>query len=48
MFDTPGSQINREISATVAFDILNNNVTILLQSAGNSLIAKGKYFVNKY
>lgn len=47
MFDTPGSQVNREISATVTFDILNNNVTVLLHSAGNSLIAKGQYFVNK-
>nr|XP_012235380.1 PREDICTED: uncharacterized protein LOC105679739 [Linepithema humile] len=43
MFDTPGSQVNREISATVTFDILNNNVTVLLHSAGNSVIAKGTY-----
>lgn len=42
MFDTPGSQINREISAIVAFDVIKNNVTVLLHSAGNSLIAKGK------
>lgn len=41
MFDTPGSQVNREISAVIAFDIINNNVTALFQSAGNSLIAKG-------
>ncbi|EZA49996.1 Apolipophorins [Ooceraea biroi] len=43
MFDTPGSQVNREISATVTFDIKTNNVTVLLHSAGNSLIAKGTY-----
>ncbi|XP_029160980.1 apolipophorins isoform X2 [Nylanderia fulva] len=43
MFDTPGSQVNREISATVDFDIINNNVTALIHSAGNSLIAKGTY-----
>jgi len=41
MFDTPGSQVNRKISAIVDFDIINNNVTALIHSAGNSLIAKG-------
>jgi len=41
MFDTPGSQVNREISAVITFDIINNNVTALFHSAGNSLIAKG-------
>jgi hypothetical protein len=46
MFDTPGSQVNREMSATVTFDIKTNNVSVLLHSAGNSLIAKGKYLVN--
>lgn len=43
MFDTPGSQINRELSAIVTFDMTNSNVTLLLHSAGNSLIAKGIY-----
>lgn len=43
MFDTPGSQVKREMSAVVIFDIINNNVTALLHSAGNSLIAKGTY-----
>ncbi|XP_012534919.2 uncharacterized protein LOC105835859 [Monomorium pharaonis] len=43
MFDTPGSQVNREISAVINFDIINNNVTALFHSAGNSLIAKGTY-----
>ncbi|XP_024879673.1 uncharacterized protein LOC112459670 [Temnothorax curvispinosus] len=43
MFDTPGSQVNREISAVVTFDTINNNVTALFHSAGNSLIAKGTY-----
>ncbi|XP_070169221.1 uncharacterized protein Apoltp isoform X2 [Polyergus mexicanus] len=43
IFDTPGSQVNREISAIVDFDIINNNVTALIHSAGNSLIAKGTY-----
>ncbi|EGI63145.1 Apolipophorin [Acromyrmex echinatior] len=43
MFDTPGSQVNREISAVITFDIINNNVTALFHSAGNSLIAKGTY-----
>ncbi|XP_031778090.1 uncharacterized protein LOC100118388 isoform X3 [Nasonia vitripennis] len=42
-FDTPGSQTQREISATVSFDALNNNVTLLLKSKGNSLIAQGTY-----
>ncbi|XP_011501595.1 PREDICTED: uncharacterized protein LOC105365190 [Ceratosolen solmsi marchali] len=42
-FDTPGSQMQREISATVSFDALNNNVTLLLKSKGNSLIAQGTY-----
>lgn len=41
MFDTPGSQVNREISAVITFDIINNNVTALFHSAGNSLVAKG-------
>lgn len=43
MFDTPGSQVNREISAVITFDIINNNVTALFHSAGNSMIAKGTY-----
>ncbi|XP_025989321.2 uncharacterized protein LOC105195312 [Solenopsis invicta] len=43
MFDTPGSQVNREISAVIIFDIINNNVSALFHSAGNSLIAKGAY-----
>jgi len=43
MFDTPGSQVSREMSATVTFDIKTNNVSVLLHSAGNFLIAKGKY-----
>lgn len=42
-FDTPGSQTQREISATVSFDALDNNVTLLLKSKGNSLIAQGEY-----
>lgn len=41
-FDTPGSQINRELSAVVLFDAKTNNVTVLLRSAGNSLVAEGK------
>ncbi|XP_032670099.1 uncharacterized protein LOC116843644 isoform X1 [Odontomachus brunneus] len=43
MFDTPGSQVNRKLSATVTFDIINNNVSVLLHSTGNSLVAKGTY-----
>lgn len=43
MFDTPGSQVKRELSATVIFDIINNNVTALVHSTGNSLVAKGTY-----
>ncbi|KAK2581438.1 hypothetical protein KPH14_005113 [Odynerus spinipes] len=42
-FDTPGSQMKRELSATVSFDIQNHNVTVLLHSVGNSLVAKGTY-----
>nr|QGV11544.1 Vg4 [Tetrastichus brontispae] len=42
-FDTPGSQTQREISAMISFDALNNNVTMLLKSKGNSLIAQGTY-----
>ncbi|XP_014226324.1 uncharacterized protein LOC106652091 isoform X2 [Trichogramma pretiosum] len=42
-FDTPGSQTEREISATLSFDALNNNVLLLLKSKGNSLIAQGTY-----
>ncbi|XP_012280436.1 uncharacterized protein LOC105699757 [Orussus abietinus] len=42
-FDTPGSELKRELSATVSFDVKSRNVTVLLQSAGNSLIAKGTY-----
>ncbi|XP_058800590.1 uncharacterized protein LOC131669586 [Phymastichus coffea] len=42
-FDTPGSQMQREISAMISFDALNNNVTMLLKSKGNSLIAEGTY-----
>lgn len=44
-FDTPGSQMNRELSATVTFGIKNHNVTVLLRSAGNSLEAKGTNFI---
>lgn len=40
-FDTPGSNMRRELSATLTFDVTNNNVTLVLQSTGNSLIAKG-------
>ncbi|EFN78662.1 Apolipophorins [Harpegnathos saltator] len=43
MFNTPGSQVDRELSAIVTFDMINNNVTVLVHSAGNSLIAKGTY-----
>lgn len=42
-FDTPGSQVNRELSATVSFDAKTNNVTVLLRSAGNSIVAEGSY-----
>ncbi|KAK0089741.1 hypothetical protein PV326_004381 [Microctonus aethiopoides] len=42
-FDTPGSQVNRESSVTVMFDAPNRNVSVLLRSAGNSLVAKGTY-----
>lgn len=42
-FDTPGSQVNRELSATVSFDAKTNNVTVLLRSAGNSIVAEGTY-----
>ncbi|XP_076620317.1 apolipoprotein lipid transfer particle [Colletes latitarsis] len=43
MFDTPGSQVNRELSATVSFDEKTHNVTVLLRSAGNSIVAEGTY-----
>ncbi|XP_025074116.1 uncharacterized protein LOC105427375 [Pogonomyrmex barbatus] len=43
MFDTPDSQVNREISAIVTFDIINHDIIALFHSAGNSLIAKGTY-----
>ncbi|XP_034189232.2 apolipoprotein lipid transfer particle [Osmia lignaria lignaria] len=42
-FDTPGSQVNRELSATVSFDVKTHNVTVLLRSAGNSIVAEGTY-----
>nr|XP_003701542.2 PREDICTED: uncharacterized protein LOC100880818 isoform X1 [Megachile rotundata] len=42
-FDTPGSQVNRELSATVSFDVQTHNVTVLLRSAGNSIVAEGTY-----
>ncbi|KZC12617.1 Vitellogenin, partial [Dufourea novaeangliae] len=42
-FDTPGSQMNREISATVSFDAESHNVTVLLRSTGNSIVAEGTY-----
>ncbi|XP_043519972.1 uncharacterized protein LOC122533896 [Frieseomelitta varia] len=42
-FDTPGSLVNRELSAMVAFDTNTHNVTVLLKSAGNSLVAEGTY-----
>ncbi|XP_034937258.1 uncharacterized protein Apoltp [Chelonus insularis] len=42
-FDTPGSLINRETSATVSFDAKTHNVSVLLRSAGNSLVALGTY-----
>ncbi|XP_012252389.2 uncharacterized protein LOC105683963 [Athalia rosae] len=42
-FDTPGSKINRELSAQISFDGSSRNVSVLLQSAGNSLVAKGTY-----
>ncbi|KAI4492782.1 hypothetical protein M0804_002573 [Polistes exclamans] len=42
-FDTPESQVKRELSATVTFDLNNHNVTVVLHSVGNSLIAKGTY-----
>lgn len=42
-FDTPGSQVNRELSATVFFDTKSDYVSVLLRSAGNSIVAKGTY-----
>ncbi|XP_015122764.1 uncharacterized protein LOC107045138 [Diachasma alloeum] len=42
-FDTPGSKIHREASAVLMFDAPNRNVSLLLSSAGNSLVAKGTY-----
>ncbi|KAG8042041.1 hypothetical protein G9C98_000032 [Cotesia typhae] len=42
-FDTPGSLINRESSVTVSFDAKTRNVSVLLKSTGNSLVAKGTY-----
>ncbi|KAL2717243.1 hypothetical protein V1478_012943 [Vespula squamosa] len=42
-FDTPGSKMKRELSAMVSFDLKSHNVTVLLHSVGNSLIAKGTY-----
>ncbi|XP_031834655.2 apolipoprotein lipid transfer particle isoform X2 [Nomia melanderi] len=42
-FDTPGSQVNRELSATVSFDRTSHNVTVVLRSAGNSIMAEGTY-----
>ncbi|CAK9805149.1 unnamed protein product [Anthophora quadrimaculata] len=42
-FDTPGSQVSRELSATISFDVKTHNVTVLLRSAGNSLVAEGTY-----
>ncbi|XP_015173164.1 PREDICTED: uncharacterized protein LOC107064693 [Polistes dominula] len=42
-FDTPESHMKRELSATVSFDLKNHNVTVVLHSVGNSLIAKGTY-----
>ena len=46
-FDTPGSQMKRELSATISFNVHSNNVTLTLQSASNSFVAKGIiYFVD--
>ncbi|XP_043484877.1 apolipophorins [Leptopilina heterotoma] len=42
-FDTPGSQMKRELSATISFNVHSNNVTLALQSASNSFLAKGTY-----
>lgn len=42
-FDTPGSQVNRELSATMFFDTKSDYVTVMLRSAGNSIVAKGTY-----
>ncbi|XP_076760898.1 apolipoprotein lipid transfer particle [Xylocopa sonorina] len=42
-FDTPGSQVNRELSGTIFFDSNTHNVTVLLRSAGNCIVAKGIY-----
>ncbi|KAI4503203.1 hypothetical protein M0802_001425 [Mischocyttarus mexicanus] len=42
-FGTPESQMKRELSATVSFDLKNHNVTVVLHSVGNSVIAKGTY-----
>lgn len=42
-FDTPGSQLNRRLSATVLFDTTSNYVTVVFRSAGNSIVAKGTY-----
>lgn len=35
--------MNRELSAMISFDAKTHNVTVLLRSAGNSLVAEGKY-----
>ncbi|XP_015599666.1 uncharacterized protein LOC107269849 [Cephus cinctus] len=42
-FDTPGSQLKRELSASVNLDVISKNITLLLRAAGSSLVAKGTY-----
>lgn len=41
-FDTPGSKMQNEIMAMISFDSTKNNVTLVLKSKSNLLIAKGK------
>lgn len=44
VFDTPGSQQHRELSAKLILDRNSKNLTLLLQGVDNKFEAHGKYF----
>lgn len=42
-FDTPGSSVRRLLSANLTLDVQSQNLTLLLQTAAGTTLARGRY-----
>lgn len=47
-FDTPGSSVRRLLNANMTLDVQSHNLTLLLQSAAGTTLAKGRYKNTEY